>query len=60
MLISPQFTAFYHRAGQGYKLVIVIAGRLQQAVHACGDDRGPLVGLFLLNSEAQLKYVQKS
>jgi len=33
------------RAGRGYNLVIVIAGKPQQAVHAGGgDDRQPLVG----------------
>jgi len=41
VLISPESTAFYLRAGRGYKLVIVIAGRPQQAVHAGGDDLQP-------------------
>ena len=32
----------FRRTGRGYNLVIVIAGRLQQAVHAGGsDDRQP-------------------
>ena len=37
------------RTGQGYNLVIVIAGSLQQAVHAGGNDRQPPCGAFLLN-----------
>ena len=35
-------------AGRGYNLVIVIAGRWQQAVHAGGDDRQPPCGAFWL------------
>ena len=46
MLTSPEFSAFYLRAGQGYSLVIMIAGRRQQAVHAGGNDRQPPRGTF--------------
>ena len=38
MLTSPEFTAFYLRAGRGQNLVIVIVGSPHQAVHAGGDD----------------------
>jgi len=34
------------RADQGYNLVIVLAGRPQQAVRAGGDDRHPHCGAF--------------
>jgi len=34
------------RAGRGYNLVIVVAGRWQQAMHAGGDDCQPLCGLL--------------
>jgi len=38
----------FRKSGRRYNLVIVIAGRPQQAVHAGGgDDRQPLAGLFL-------------
>jgi len=54
MLLSPESTLFYVHAGRGYKLVIVIAGRPQQAVHAGGDDRQPPCGavLFTLCAES--------
>jgi len=39
MLISPESTVFYLHAGRGKKLVIVNAGRLQQALHAGSNDR---------------------
>jgi len=32
------------RTGRGYNLVIMTAGRLQQAVHAGGDDHQPPCG----------------
>jgi len=47
MLTSPECTAFYLRAGRRQKLMIVIAGRLQQAVQAGGDNRQPPWGAFL-------------
>jgi len=43
-------------AGRSYNLVIVIAGRPQQAVHAGGDDRQPLCGLFYYVSTQWLRF----
>jgi len=48
MLTLPESTAFYLLADRGYKLVIVIAGRPQQALHVDSDDRHPPCGAFLL------------
>jgi len=41
MLISPESTGFHLRAACFYKLVIVIAGRLHQAMHAGRDNCHP-------------------
>jgi len=49
ILISPESTAVYLRPGRSWKLVTVIAGRRQQAMHACDDDC-QLPFLFLFNS----------
>jgi len=46
MLVSPESTVFYLGDGQGYNLVVVIAGNPQQAVHAGGDDCQPPCGVF--------------
>jgi len=54
MLISRESTAFYLRAGRGKKLVIVIAGRPQQAMHAGSDDRQPPCGAFFISNECKI------
>jgi len=45
------------RTGRGYNIVIVIAGRPQQAVHAGGNDCQPSCGAFLFNNSVKIQLI---
>jgi len=60
MLISLESTPFYPRADRGQKLVIVTAGRPQQAVHVDGDGRQRPCGTFFIIVRQQSTTMQSA